>query len=124
MIEIITTYSVKSDSSTTDISIIADISKEYYDVLYEKTQPLISGNVLLNSFTIREENNQLMLSHFATTPEKAQIWIDISATGISFWDQHGIEFKTEQQEIDFDSIDPTTINMIINDDNVLYTLRD
>jgi len=124
MIEIITTYSVKSDSSTKDINIIADICKEYYNVLYETTQPLISGNVLLNSVTMRTENNQLIMSHFATTAEKAQIWIDTNATATSFWDHYGIEFKVQQKEINFDTVDPTTLNMIIDDNNVLYTLTD
>jgi hypothetical protein len=124
MIEIITTYSVKPDSSATDINIIKGICKEYYDVLYETIQPLIAGNVILNSVTMRTENNQLVMSHFATAPEKAQIYIDTNSPATSFWDHYGIEFTIEQKEIDFDTVDPTTINMIIDDNNVLYTLKD
>lgn len=123
MIEIISTYSVKSNSSLKDTSIIKDISKEYYDQMYETMQPLINGNVILNSVTMRTENNQFTMSHFATTPEKAQIWIDTSATAVNLWDHYGIDLKIEQKEIDFDTIDPTTINVIIDDNNVLYALK-
>jgi hypothetical protein len=129
MIEITYTHSLKSDASATDISVVGEILLlEKYDEMHARFKQLISQNVILNCYVIViNENNQLLISHFATTPENAQLFISqyVSDTfdTAAFWQPYGIDWKLDQQEIDFDSIDPLTMNMLIDDNDILYGLK-
>lgn len=130
MIEIIFALSVKSGAPATDISTVVGetVSSVLYDEMQARFKQLISQNVILNCCVFKSnESNQLFLSHFATTPENAQLFISqyVSDTvdTAAFWQPYGIDWKLSQQEIDFDSIDPLTMNMLIDDNDILYGLK-
>ena len=125
MIEITFAYSVKPDAPPTDINTaVGTLSLTVYDEMHAVLKSLINGNVILNCCTtITNENNQFFLSHFATTPENAQLFLNEYTETTAWWDQRGIEFKISQKEIDFDTVDNFNLIKIFDDNDILYGLK-
>jgi hypothetical protein len=126
MIEIIFALSVKSGAPAPDISTVVGetISLVKYDEMQAGFKRLISENVILNCCIFKSnENNQLFLSHFATTPENAQLFASMFTETAVFWEPYDINWEMSQQEIDFDTVDPATMIMIIDDNDILYELK-
>jgi hypothetical protein len=125
MIKITFTHSVVPNGPATDISIIFEIirSTEVYNVLWSMVKPLVDENVILNYTTSITENNQFIQSHYATTPENAQLFLNKYNEAVAFWEPYGINWEMSQQEIDSATIDPTATVPIFDDNNVFYGLE-
>ena len=125
MIEITFTHSLKSDAPTTDIINIIEVKLlDVYDEMHARLKPLISQSVILNCcVNIINENNQIVMSHFATTPDNAQIFLNEYPNAVAWWEPHGIEFKIDQKEIDFDTVDIASMTMVIDNNDILYGLK-
>jgi hypothetical protein len=125
MIEIIFTLSVIPNGPATDISIVKETIRntEVYDALWVLLKPLVDENVILNYTTSIIENNQFIQSHYATTPENAQLFLNEYVDPVAWWQPHGIDFKMSLAEIDPATIDHTATIPIFDDNNVLYGLE-
>lgn len=120
MIKITFTLSIKSGNPATDIEpIVEQGSIEIYDVMYAGLKQLVEENVILNSSVIINENNQITVSHFATSTENAQLFLSSYVDTIEFWAKYGVDWRLEQEEIDFDTVDPDTLIPLIVG-NVMY----
>jgi len=62
------------------------------------------------------------VSHFATSPENAQLFLSLYFDTVAFWEKYGIDWKSSQREIDFDAIDPETLILLV-DNNVMYGVK-
>jgi hypothetical protein len=120
MIQITFALSVKSSHSGKDIIRLMEQGfVEIYDVMCTKFKQLIEDNVILNCFVMTNENNQVTVSHFATSTKNAQDFISLYFDTVGFWEKYGIDWKSDQREIDFDTVDPETLTLLV-DDNVMY----
>jgi hypothetical protein len=120
MIKITFTLSIKSGNPATDIEPIVEQGfVEIYDVMYTGLTQLIEENVILNSYVIINENNQVTVSHFATSTENAQLFLSHYVDTVEFWAKYGIDWRLEQEEIDFGTVDPDTLIPLIVG-NVMY----
>ena len=120
MIEITFALSVKSSHSGQDINRLVEQGfVEIHDVMCTKLKQLIENNVILNCSILTNENNQITVSHFATSPENAQLFLNEYPDSVAWWEKYGIDWKSSQREIDFDTIDPGTLALIV-DHNVMY----
>ena len=120
MIKITFTFSIKSGNPATDIEpIVKQGSIEVYDVMYAGLKQSVDENVISNSFVVINENNQITLSHFATSPENAQLFLSYYVDTVEFWAKYGIDWRLEQEEIDFGTVDPDTLIPCIVG-NVMY----
>jgi hypothetical protein len=45
-----------------------------------------------------------------------------SVDTVAFWAKYGIDWKSSQREIDFDTVDPDTL-MLLVDNNVMYGVK-
>ena len=124
MIEITATHSIIPDGPATDIGVVHIGVKEIYDILYDQLRPVIDGNIILNLADIREENNQVLVRHFATTTENANSFIDSQVEPVAFWESHGIKYEISQREIDFDTVDTSTMIPVFDDNNILYGITE
>jgi hypothetical protein len=123
MIQITFTHSIIPNGPATDLSIIEDVSRDIYDTIYTRLKNFVEQNVILNCCIITyNENNQLIASHFASTSENAQLFIDAYADAVAFWEPYGIEFKISQKEIDFATIDTATTIELLDENGTLYGL--
>jgi UPF0288 family protein (methanogenesis marker protein 3) len=122
MIQITFTLSIKSGNPATDIEpIVEQGTIEIYDVMYAGLKQSIEDNVILNSYVIINENNQVIVSHFATSPENAQLFLSHYVDTVEFWAKYGIDWRLEQEEIDFGTVDPDTLIPLIVG-NVMYEI--
>jgi hypothetical protein len=120
MIKITFTLSIKSGNPAIDISpIVEQGSIEIYDVMYAGLKQLVEENAILNSSVIINENNQITVSHFATSPENAQLFLSSYVDTVEFWAKYGVDWRLEQEEIDFGTVDPDTLIPLIVG-NVMY----
>jgi len=120
MIQITFTLSIKSGNPATDIEpIVEQGSIEIYDVVYAGLKQLVEENVILNSSVIINENNQITVSHFATSTENAQLFLSSYVDTVEFWAKYGVDWRLEQEEIDFGTVDPDTLIPLIVG-NVMY----
>ena len=120
MIKITFTLSIKSGNPATDIEpIVEQGSIEIYDVMYAGLKQLVEENVILNSSVIINENNQITVSHFATSTENAQLFLSSYVDTVEFWAKYGVDWRLEQEEIDFGTVDPDTLIPLIVG-NVMY----
>jgi len=120
MIQITFTLSIKSGNPATDIEpIVEQGSIEIYDVMYAGLKQLVEENVILNSSVIINENNQITVSHFATSTENAQLFLSSYVDTVEFWAKYGVDWRLEQEEIDFGTVDPDTLIPLIVG-NVMY----
>jgi hypothetical protein len=120
MIKITFTLSIKSGNPATDIEPIVEQGFiEIYDVMYAGLKQSVEENVILNSYVIINENNQITVSHFATSTENAQLFLSHYVDTVEFWAKYGIDWRLEQEEIDFGTVDPDTLIPLIVG-NVMY----
>jgi hypothetical protein len=120
MIKITFTLSIKSGNPATDIEPIVEQGFiEIYDVMYAGLKQSVEENVILNSYVIINENNQVTVSHFATSTENAQLFLSHYVDTVEFWAKYGIDWRLEQEEIDFGTVDPDTLIPLIVG-NVMY----
>ena len=123
MIEITFALSVKSSHSGKDINRLVEQGfVELHDVMYTGLTQLIEDNVILNCSVATNENNQVTVSHFATSTENAQLFLSLYFDTVAFWAKYGIDWKSSQREIDFDTVDPDTL-MLLVDNNVMYGVK-
>ena len=122
MIKITFTHSIIPNGPATDISIVEEVSKDIYDTMHARLKQFVEQNVIANFAVILKENNQIIVSHFATTPENAQIFIDAYVDPVSWWRTYGVEFEMSQQEIDINTVDTSTTISIFDENDWLYGL--
>lgn len=122
MIKITFTHSVKPEGPATDISIVEEVSREIYDHMYARLKQFVEQNVILNCVILIKENNQIIVSHFATTPENAELFLSAYIEPVAFWEPYGIDWKLDQEEIDFDTVNTATTITLFDDSDFLYGL--